>query len=50
MIPTKKMASFRFSQKDLLKWKKKAKQLKVTLTEYIEKKANDDGNDKILFL
>lgn len=49
-IPTKKMSSFRFKETDLDKWKKKAKRLKITLTEYIEKKVNNDNQDPHLFV
>lgn len=48
-IEKKKPTNFRFKVKDLKKWKARAAKYRITLTEYLTTKANDD-NDKHLFI
>lgn len=48
-IEKRQPTNFRFKPKDLIKWKRKAKKYRITLTEFLEKKANED-NDKHLFI
>ncbi len=48
----KKIHSFKFHDSDWLKWKKRAKKLRLPLTTLIEKSMNrkHDDNDKHLFI
>ena len=48
-IEKKKPTNFRFKLRDLRKWKANAAKYNVTLTEYLETKANTN-NDKHLFI
>ena len=45
----RKMVSLRFKPSHIAKWKKKASKYNLTLTEYLERKA-DTNNDTHLFI
>lgn len=50
MIEVKEKHTFRFKPSEFKEWKKRAKKARLTLTAWMEKKLNNDDNDKHLFI